>query len=129
RSSQLLASRYPRRINVDCAGPVREDVPSHGLLGEGLTGENNRLKRGLKSRAPTIPLLSLRSCGGGVFGVAVAVLVGLLGEVAVDGALQRCPAMRRSVHLEGRGSPPDHFPFCPCELVDSLPHIVRLGES
>src|SRR5699024_5764337 len=37
----------PACVHVDCAGPVREDVPSHSLLGEGLTGENNRLKRGL----------------------------------------------------------------------------------
>src|SRR5699024_8720381 len=65
RSSQLLASRYPRRVHVDCPGPVREDVPSDGFLGEGLAGENDRLKRGLQRRAPTIPLLSLRGCGSG----------------------------------------------------------------
>src|SRR5699024_8097474 len=88
RSSQLLASRYPRRINVDCPGSVFEDVPGHGLLGEGLTGEHDRLKRGLQRRTPTIPLLGLGSGWGGVLGVSVAVRIGLLGEVAVNGALQ-----------------------------------------
>src|SRR5699024_10908105 len=55
--------RFPRDPacgHVDCAGPMREDVPSNSLLGEGLTGKNNRLKRGLQRRTPTIPLLGLR---------------------------------------------------------------------
>src|SRR5699024_174491 len=56
--------RDPACVHVDCAGPVREDVPSHGLLSEGLTGENDRLKRGLKSRTPAIPLHGLGSRGG-----------------------------------------------------------------
>src|SRR5699024_1411071 len=47
RSSQLLASRYPRRVHVDCPGPVREDVPSDGFLGEGFAGEDDRLEGGL----------------------------------------------------------------------------------
>src|SRR5699024_11177016 len=59
----------PACVHVDCAGPVREDVPSHGLLGEGLTGENNRLKRGLQRCTPAIPLLSgIRGGGGDVKG-------------------------------------------------------------
>src|SRR5699024_11220896 len=78
----------PAPIHVDCAGPVREDVPGDGFLGEGLTGEDDRLKRGLQRRAPTIPLLGLGSGWGGVLGVSVAVRIGLLGEVAVNGALQ-----------------------------------------
>lgn len=41
----------PACVHVDCAGPVRENIPSHSLLSEGLTGENNRLKRGLKCGA------------------------------------------------------------------------------
>src|SRR5699024_9440219 len=65
RRDVLWRGVEPAGINVDCAGPVREDVPSHGLLSEGLTGENDRLKRGLQRRAPTIPLLSLGGGGGG----------------------------------------------------------------
>src|SRR5699024_6868971 len=48
----------PAGINVDCAGPVREDVPSHGLLSEGLTGEHHWFVAWLQRRAPAIPLLS-----------------------------------------------------------------------
>src|SRR5699024_1323041 len=48
----------PAPVNVDRPGPVREDVPGNGLLGDGLTGEHNRLEGGLKSRTPAIPLLS-----------------------------------------------------------------------
>src|SRR5699024_4130490 len=55
----------PACVHVDCSGPVREDVPGDGLLGEGLTGENDRLKSGLQRRTPTIPLRGLRSRGGG----------------------------------------------------------------
>src|SRR5699024_5374335 len=50
-AGQVLLRADPARVNVDCPGPVREDVPSHGFLGEGLTGENDRLKRGLECRA------------------------------------------------------------------------------
>src|SRR5699024_4525273 len=60
-----LSGSDPACVHVDCAGPVRENVPGNGLLGEGLTGEHNRLKRGLKSRTPAGPLLSLRGRGGG----------------------------------------------------------------
>src|SRR5699024_603123 len=55
----------PACVHVDCSGPVREDVPGDGLLGEGLTGEDDRLKSGLQRRTPTIPLRGLRSRGGG----------------------------------------------------------------
>src|SRR5699024_11779305 len=55
RSSQLLASRYPRRVHVDCPGPVRENVPSHSLLREGLPSHDDRLVRGLECRAPALP--------------------------------------------------------------------------
>src|SRR5699024_1637246 len=62
---RFVGSRDPACVHVDRPGPVREDVPSHGLLGEGLTGENDRLKSGLQRRTPTIPLRGLRSRGGG----------------------------------------------------------------
>src|SRR5699024_714232 len=118
-------------------GPAREDVPSNSLLGEGLTGENNRLKRGLQSRTPTIPLLSLRGCGGG----DVPLLCCGFGEefAGVGGEVRPCVVPVSPPEHPIRGvrcllgvvpvsvsSPlaPDHFPFCPGELVDSLPHIV-----
>src|SRR5699024_722773 len=113
------SSFNPACVHVDCAGPVRENVPSDGLLGDGLTGEHDRLKRGLQRRAPTIPLLSLRGCGGGD-------VHDLLPAVLAIRKLTR--AARRLLSVTGNLAP-DHFPFCPCELVDSLPHIVRLGES
>src|SRR5699024_10626606 len=62
---QVVLRLDPARVHVDCPGSVREDVPSDGFLGEGFAGENDRLKRGLKSRTPTIPLRGLRGCGGG----------------------------------------------------------------
>src|SRR5699024_12494061 len=35
-AGQVLLRADPARVNVDCPGPVREDVPSRGFLGEGL---------------------------------------------------------------------------------------------
>src|SRR5699024_3368016 len=72
---QVVLRLDPACVHVDCPGPIREDVPSHSLLGEGLAGKNNRLKRGLQRRAPTIPLLGLGSGWGGVLGVSVAVRI------------------------------------------------------
>src|SRR5699024_8226093 len=104
----------------------------------------DRLKRGLKSRAPTIPLLSLRGCGGGD-GEACLVIVSAgesgTGVPAVRGLpADLCQTLQlldglASVELERSCIPvrhvlpkglinADHFPLCPCELVDSLPHIV-----
>src|SRR5699024_1635169 len=109
----------PACVDVDCAGPVREDVPSDGLLGEGLTGENDRLKRGLQRRTPTIPLRGLRSRGGGD-------VHDLLPAVLAIRKLTR--AARRLLSVTGNLAP-DHFPFCPRELINRLPHVMRLGES
>src|SRR5699024_2178713 len=46
-AGQVLLRADPARVNVDCPGPVREDVPSDGFLSEGLTGENDGFERGL----------------------------------------------------------------------------------
>src|SRR5699024_2956347 len=92
----------PAPINVDCAGPIRENVPSHSLLGDGLTGEHNRLKRGLQSRTPAIPL---RGLGGGGRGD----VHDLLPAVLAVRKLTR--AARRLFSVTGNLAP-DHFPFC-----------------
>src|SRR5699024_2361265 len=102
----------PAPVNVDCAGPVREDVPSNSLLGEGLTGENNRLKRGLQRRTPAVPLRGLGSCGGidlarsserGCCAVSTAAIP------PIGGSRVECPANKF-----------DTLPFRSCELVDPL---------
>src|SRR5699024_4840552 len=67
------------------------DVPSHGFLGEGFTGENDRLKRGVKSRTPAIPLLSLRSRGD------VAAALGLRRGAAVDACGERADGASSAV--------------------------------
>src|SRR5699024_6358896 len=91
----------PAPINVDCPGPVREDVPSHSLLGEGLTGENDRLKRGLQRRTPAIPGFGLGSHGGGFVAPPTAPL-------SSDAPRVECVSRLRGDQC--------HFPFCPCGL-------------
>src|SRR5699024_3669674 len=123
RSPQDVTGSDPACVHVDCAGPVREDVPSDGFLGEGLTGENDRLKRGLKSGTPAGPLRGLGSRGGEQVASlgAISRLV-LLGE-APHGVTRR--AIRAGVPTLA-----DYLgAFCPGELVDPLAHVVRLGES
>src|SRR5699024_3520892 len=61
----LYRGHDPAPVNVDCPGPVREDVPSHSLLSEGLTGEHHWLVAWLQRCTPTIPLHGLRSRRGG----------------------------------------------------------------
>src|SRR5699024_3602756 len=55
----------PAPVHVDCAGPVREDVPGNGLLGDGLTGEHHWLVAWLQRCTPAIPLRGLGGRGGG----------------------------------------------------------------
>src|SRR5699024_8421860 len=103
------------RVHVDRPRPVREDVPSHGLLSEGLTGENDRLKRGLKSRAPAIPLLSRIGSGSS----DVASFRTGKNRIAVGWIIRAVPQSN---------PPPNYFPLRPCGLVDRLSHVMRLGE-
>src|SRR5699024_8382134 len=98
------------------------------LLGEGLTGENNRLKRGLKCRTPAIPLRGLRSrgVGDGDRVASHATILVPLRAVPVPhlgGSTHRGACARVLLH------DPYHFPLCPGELVDSLSHVVRFRES
>src|SRR5699024_7713776 len=114
----------PACVHVDCAGPVREDVPGNGLLGEGLTGENDRLKSGLQRRTPTIPLRGLRSRGGGDryvnSGNTNRVSVG-----RVRPALLRRGSRRVATYAPSANPRPPR----PCELVECLSHLVGLGDS
>src|SRR5699024_1979822 len=104
---QVVLRPDPACVHVDCAGPVREDVPSHGFLGEGLTGENDRLKRGLQSRTPAIPLLS--RIGSGSSDVA-----------SFRTGKNRIAAGRIVRAVPQSNPPPNYFPLRPCGLVDRL---------